>query len=267
MTVSLEIRDGSPWWLSPDIWVVPGPDPEGSPGLPLIGEPAYLWARVRNTGTSTASNATVRFYWANPNVGFTRATANVVGEATVTLGSGEQQDVLCLVPWVPANLGNGHVCVLAEAFHPNDPLPAQLDFDVVGDRHVGQRNLNLVVAQMGRFSIRFEMHNPSRKARAVALTVDHADPGTLGKLKGLDEESWSKICGGKITDLTLSDVAESRRCSGVTHAPGELLKLDPWHRRVVELCGVLDGAGALVHVRQTTGGRETGGLSILVLGS
>ena len=33
MTIQLEIRDGNPdWWLSPDIWVVPGADPAAPPG-------------------------------------------------------------------------------------------------------------------------------------------------------------------------------------------------------------------------------------------
>ena len=35
MAVELEIRDGDPWYLSPDVWTVPGNDPEGPPGLPI----------------------------------------------------------------------------------------------------------------------------------------------------------------------------------------------------------------------------------------
>lgn len=62
MAVELEIRDGDPWWLSPDVWVVPGIDPLGAPGMPIAGMPAYIWARVRNLGDTDVANAEVRYY-------------------------------------------------------------------------------------------------------------------------------------------------------------------------------------------------------------
>lgn len=40
------------WWVSSNIWVVPGADPNGPPGSPVAGLPAYLWARVSNTGNA-----------------------------------------------------------------------------------------------------------------------------------------------------------------------------------------------------------------------
>src|SRR5689334_1634761 len=101
MAVQLEIFDGNPWWLSPDIWVVPGDDPEGTPGSPIAGDNAYLWARVHNTGKDRVENATVRFFWADPSVGFDRNTANIIGTANVTLNGGQTSEVLCLTPWVP----------------------------------------------------------------------------------------------------------------------------------------------------------------------
>ena len=128
MAVELEIRDGTPWWASPDIWTVPD-EPEGLPGSPVAGQPCYLWARVRNRGDSAVQNATVRYYWANPNVGFDRTTATLVGTSFVSLAAGEMQDVLCLTPWIPVFVNGGHECVLAEAFHPAlDPLPDTSDF-------------------------------------------------------------------------------------------------------------------------------------------
>ncbi len=79
MAVQLEIQDGNPWWLSADIWTVPGSDPEGLAGTPIAGSTCFLWARVSNTGSSDVQNAVVRFYWANPSVGFDRNTANPIG--------------------------------------------------------------------------------------------------------------------------------------------------------------------------------------------
>src|SRR5690242_6133425 len=118
MSVQLEIRDGVPWYVSTDLWTVPG-DPEAAPGPPRSGEPCYLYARVRNGGKSPVTDAVVRFYWANPSVGFNRRTATSVGSAFVSLEPGETADVLCLTPWTPTFVNRGHVCILAEAFHPS----------------------------------------------------------------------------------------------------------------------------------------------------
>src|SRR6478609_3668838 len=137
MSVVLEIEDGNPYWyLSPDIWTVPGNDPEGAPGQPIVGTNCFLWARVHNTGSTAVQDATVRFYWANPSVGFDRSSASAIGFSFVSLEAGETQDVLCLTPWIPAYVNGGHECVLAEVFHDSDPLPAGLAFNVPTDRHV-----------------------------------------------------------------------------------------------------------------------------------
>src|SRR5690242_16805294 len=42
-SADLLIEDGTPnWWLSPDIWAVPGNDPNGTPGTPAGGDTAYV---------------------------------------------------------------------------------------------------------------------------------------------------------------------------------------------------------------------------------
>ena len=79
MSSILEIEDGSPWWLSPNVWTVPGDNPEGSPGIPEVGQITYLWTRVKNKGKYPIQDATVKYYWANPAVGFDRKSANYVG--------------------------------------------------------------------------------------------------------------------------------------------------------------------------------------------
>lgn len=88
MAIELEIEDGNPWYLSPNVWTA---DTDGNASLPVGGTPTNLWARVRNTGQSMVQNATVRFYWANPAVGISRATATPVGSSFVTLNGGETE--------------------------------------------------------------------------------------------------------------------------------------------------------------------------------
>lgn len=270
MSVELEIQDGSPWYLSTDIWTVPGSDPEGAPGMPIVGETCYLWARVHNNGTSAVNNAQVRFYWANPAVGFDRNTANLVGTSNVSLEADEVRDVLCLTPWVPEYVNDGHECVLAEAFHdPADPLPASPDFNVPTDRHVAQRNLDVVMAMRSMmFSASFSVCNSWRTDRAFRI---YAKPGRIEELKPLAEKfgrgELPLRAKGSVEDLGFvdqpcpdeADIARRKKpaiegfkvkgnvCSGLT------------------LVGKLKGEAALVHVVQEYEGKEVGGLSVLVL--
>lgn len=130
------------------MWVVPGSDPLGAPGQPLVGQRAFLWARVQNLGSTAVTNASVRFWWANPSSTMTRSTAQLVGTSGVALEPEEIKEVLCLSPWIPTGANGGHLCLFAEAFSPADPLPPHTDrtpFDPVGDRHLAQRNVNVLL--------------------------------------------------------------------------------------------------------------------------
>jgi hypothetical protein len=267
MAVSLHIQDGSPWWLSSNLWTVPGDDPEGATGAPIVGTPCFLWAHVENTGSTPVNDAQVRFYWADPSVGFDRTTANPVGVANVTLPAGMAADVLCLTPWIPTFVNDGHECILGEAFHQfADPLPGTPDFNVPTDRHVAQRNLSVVMAMQARmFHASFSVHNTMRKPRAMRI---YAKPGRLEELKPL-----LKPLG---RELDLSAKGELARFGFVESAcPSEAdfkrakqevnVDVPARSRRGLTLVGELKGDAALVHVIQEADGRQIGGLSVLVL--
>lgn len=269
MSVQLEIQDGSPWWLSPDIWTVPGNDPQGAPGMPIVGMPCYVWARVHNTGTDPVQNATVRYYWANPAVGFDRNTAHHIGTANVSLNAGETQDVLCLVPWMPVFVNNGHECVVAEAFHPDlDPLPASPDFNVPNDRHVAQRNLSVVMMamKMAHFSMSFQVCNPTRLVQRFRIS---AKPGQLEELRpllphlGIKPHGKGTIKNVGFVNTPCPDEDERRKpihvVEGIEVQPGACLGLS--------IVGELEGEAALLHVAQEAENEEipVGGLSLLVL--
>jgi len=268
MPVELEIPDGDPWYLSPNIWTVPGSDPEGPAGAPVEGDPCYLWARVTNNGNFLVQNATVRFYWANPSVGFDRTTANLVGTSFVTLSAGETQDVLCLTPWYPEYVNQGHECVLAEAFHPSDdPLPGTVQFNVPTDRHVAQRNLSVISSPDGAFMMAFSMHNPSRKAKRIKLKIRTQPLKTLHLLAV--QFNIKKYLGLKEGDLEDADLIDMP-CP----TPGELKKakkikgefeLEPGQRRGITLAGMVKGGPTLIHVEQWEGKCLTGGLAVLVV--
>jgi hypothetical protein len=148
LTVELVIRDGSPdWWESPDIWVVPGTNPDAIAGTPVVGQPAYLWATVRNEGNVDVSQVQVDFWIANPSLQIRKSTANHVGSAFADVAAASSQDVLCLVPWNVMLVNGGHECVVVEASSPLDPLnPPPTDPDILDAptyRHIAQRNLSV----------------------------------------------------------------------------------------------------------------------------
>jgi hypothetical protein len=269
MSVELEIPDGSPnWWASPNIWTVPGDDPGGAQGMPIVGEPCFLYARVTNNGSTAVQNAAVRFYWANPSVGFDRTTANHVGDANVSLDPGETQDVLCLVPWMPTFVNGGHECVLAEAFDSvSDPLPASPDFNVPTDRHVSQRNLSVVMAAKNMmFSLSFQVCNNQRTARTFQISTR---PGSIEELKELLPHlgrSFQQPGKGaiKLHGFVAKPCPEEE---DLRHAKQTVdrIEVKPNTCKGLSVAGKLEGEAALLHVVQMADGKEVGGLSVLVV--
>lgn len=268
MAIELEIPDGDPWYLSPNLWTVPGNDPEGPVGMPIAGRPCYVWARVTNRGRTSVTNATVRFYWANPAVGFDRTTATPIGISYVTLPAGETGDVLCLSPWVPEFVNDGHECILGEAFHPSlDPLPASNAFNVPTDRHVAQRNISIALAITGMFQVSFEAHNPGRKARRFRIV---ARQDKLARIGPLQPHFGSKFKlpdrEGKIGRLGFVDTP----CPGDDALKDAVdavddVEIGPGRRVGFTLIGEVEGGAALVHVEQLADDVAVGGLSVLVL--
>lgn len=269
MSINLEIRDGSPhWYLSPDIWVLGDPG-DTTESMPVAGIPCYLKARVRNNGSSPANNATVNFYWGNPAVGVSRATATFIGQSFVSLAAGASDDVLCLVPWIPQFLNEGHECILAEAFHPDDPLATGTDFHVPTDRHVAQRNLSVIQTQNNMFHLNFELHNGTRKEQTFVATIEQVSaekalkhfPAFLKQLKGKKE--------GKISATHFSN----SRCPEPGKQPGQHQeKCEPatiagFGTRQLAVTGKLEGDFAFVTIARYNGSQQTGGLGILILNS
>lgn len=182
MSTVLEIRDGDPhWWNSPDIWVVPGTDPNGSPGQPIAGESAFLWGRVRNTEDQTASGARVDFYWSNPATGVLRNNSTLVGSAFVDLNPGDTKEVLCVIPWIPEIVNNGHECVVAEVIHSSDPLPTPLpdEFDPPIYHQIAQKNLTVLAMKKSMMVMAVQVAAPIRKKKLLLVTTEFG--GTLDK--------------------------------------------------------------------------------------
>jgi hypothetical protein len=268
MSVLLEIPDGNPWYLSPNIWTVPGDDPTAAPGIPVAGENCYVYARVTNNGTDPVTDATVNFYWANPSVGFDRSTANFIGQSYVSLDPSETEDVLCLQPWSVILENGGHECVLAEAFKDGvDPLPAGLAFNVPTDRHVAQRNFSILTTMSAMFSFSFEIHNAQRLDRSFNISVTEGKPDSIEKLKPtLGKGLELPLKPGKVLELGFVD----KTCPtehDLSGASKELtnIPVKPFGKVRRTVVGRLEGQSALLQVTQKSGDVVVGGLSFLVV--
>ncbi len=193
MSAHLLIHDGAApyWWTSPDIWVVPGNDPNGAPGAPIAGQNAYLWARVANVGNLAAKGARIDFYWANPAAQVAVGVATAIGSAFVDLDPGQSQDVLCLVPWVPVVVNGGHECVLAVA-HAGadssplpDPLPNGYVFDPPAHDQIAQLNLSVLAAAKTMAPMALTVSAVGRRDKQALLRVrlgGEVDQRTLANL-------------------------------------------------------------------------------------
>lgn len=270
MSVQLSIDDGSPWWyLSPDIWVVPGTDPNGAPGTPVAGQSAYLWARVHNTGDTDAANVRVDYYWADPTMQVARSTAHFVGSAFATVPAGATREALCLVPWVPTIVNGGHECLVATATHPADPLPNPLPdaFDPPTYRQVAQKNLTVLAMSMKTMSVALTLSGLPRVDKNVLVVAEIGGELHRDTLAGLGLTKHKPVRGKVEAGLSLE-----RGCVGDDKAVGERqLELEVPRGTAGGLNLTVRDAGLtpheyeLVHVVERAGDRVLGGFVLAVV--
>jgi hypothetical protein len=273
MAVELRINDGNPWYLSPDIWTVPSDDPNDPPGQPYANVSAYVWALVRNTGTTPVSNATVRYYWANPSVAINDNNSNLIGTSAVSLAAGESKAVLCVTPWLPQWVNDGHECLIAEAFAPSDPLPprtAATPYDVPGWRQMAQKNLTIGGMGMGMgFYMHSFMAGNFGQGRAIRLVARRAP---LELLKPLLANLGLKTLPTEAEGLKEFGL-QPYRCGDTVNnrnKPELKLELPPRTEQGVALTvrlpkEVMPGSGALFLIEQYTEDKITGGVGLLLL--
>jgi hypothetical protein len=145
------LAGGSVFWESPDVWT------EGSHGInqPVVGEPTRVFARISNLGLQDATGVTVKFWWANPSLAISDQTAHLIGTGYTSILSNNTLVFACPTSWVPVLENSGHECLFAQAYVPYfDPMSDP--FAPPTDRHVGQKNENLVLVPAAR-SFEFEL--------------------------------------------------------------------------------------------------------------
>lgn len=271
MPAHLLINDGMPWWLSPDIWVVPGSDPNGAPGSPVAGHNAYLWARVSNTGSSAALGARIDFYWANPSAQMVVGVATRIGSAYADLAPGATQEVLCLTPWRPVIVNSGHECVVAVVHSPADaaplpdPLPNGFPFEPPLHDQVAQLNLSVLEASALGMPLILYINAIGRAGKKVSVAVEFGD--------ALDERVLQHYGLRGLRPAERRHVQASldleARCGPPQGAQRIELELERGVTRALYLNlaarALPAGSYQLVHVVERSEGKLLGGVSYLVV--
>jgi hypothetical protein len=161
------IPDNTVFWVSPDIWVESS-DPLGNA---VLGQHNVVHARVFNLGKAQSSPTRVDFYWGDAAVGLGPGQMNFIGSDTVVVPFHQSKDVR--VKWVP--ISTGHECLMVNTTCDINDAIAQ-PFQPTLDRHVGQRNINVVQAGAGKpvkFLVGVNNLAPMMATLTVAARLEH----------------------------------------------------------------------------------------------
>jgi hypothetical protein len=121
------------------------------------GQPSLVFTNISNLGMEDANNVGVQYWWANPSIAISEATATLINDPainpayaqTVSIPAMNVMQFQCPVNWTPIVENGGHECLIVQVnlpvFDPlTDPMQPSLD------RHVGQKNEQLVLLKQGQ---------------------------------------------------------------------------------------------------------------------
>lgn len=152
-------------WESPDI-LVDAP-PYGSVDVnPVFGQVNRVWAVVHNRSNAGIPKMRVRYYWADPHVGFApsnwklipaaRGHPNPTRSFSVPANSSVQAPYVQWVPKpVPGVAHPAHQCLLAIAYVNDDPKdssnpdPLVYPFIIQWENNIAARNMHIVALRRG----------------------------------------------------------------------------------------------------------------------
>jgi len=287
------LAPGTVFWESPDVRV------QSSAGInqPVPNEDNTVFARISNYGQQNASGVMVKFWWADPSMAITESSANPIGTAFVDVPAGWTVNVQCPTPWVPTVVNGGHECLIVEAFIPSfDPLTAPMD--PMDDRHVGQKNEQLILLKKGEsFITRVKAINITDKARELRFDVQHLHQTEMHPLLALRTANLPSIITPSPANLQVGlgfkdepstfiepavlfverlllrglKVIEGWLESALEHShASHTADFEPWESRTLEISGKVPndaeaGQTFLFRATQRIGNMVTGGYTVHVL--
>jgi hypothetical protein len=195
------------FWVSPDIWVESS-DPLGNP---VLGQQNIVHARVFNLGKAQSSPTRVDFYWGDASLGLGPGHMNFIASDTVVVPYHRSKDVR--VKWVP--ISTGHECLIVNTTCDINDVIAQ-PLQPTLDRHVGQRNVNVVQAGPGKlvpFLVGLNNLAPMMATITVAARLEHLAVSRKASATMSHRDIVSHVANyvrGEHTDI-VRDVADESR--------------------------------------------------------
>jgi hypothetical protein len=288
------LPNGTVFWESPDIFVVPNQPAAGAPAVPAslggmaqAGAPNSLYAHVWNLGRGPAFDVRVEFYWFNPSLGIEEADANLIGFTYVTLGNRNSPTshtlVRCPVDWIPTFVNNGHECLVVRAFSPiSDPLGANA-WNSAQNRHVGQRNIAVLSgaqAQLEPLILHVAPGHSEHAAQILTVTPDPHQVPWMQLLTGKRDPVFKPSAASPLIGLTTPTVAldpGARRPNLAALSPEALAQVispqhsfqrltDPMEVQLVARAARMTADTAhVVRVQQLHDGQMVGGYTTILL--
>jgi hypothetical protein len=166
---SRPLSPGTVCWLSPDVELFDSNGTRITTTDVSVNSRYTVQVTVRNDGDHDCNSCMVDLFLDDPSIGFNVASSELIGSQTVSV-SGHSSQVVSF-PFEATPLRAGHRCLFARAYSlmTNDYPADWINFNVMGDRHVGQQNLNIV--QQGT-AIGFRFGLGGRKGKgSVDITI------------------------------------------------------------------------------------------------
>jgi len=211
--------------------------------------------------------------------------------------SGWSVVVQCPTPWVPIEENGGHECLIAEAYIPVfDPLTSPMD--PMDDRHVGQKNEQLVLLAPGAsFHSRIHAINVLGLSQALTIEVQPLRLPTIHPLIARRARMFpvqlhppsavlplsfrlsdapavytgpSTLFAGRLLTLARQEVAGTAAAGGAPVQIAHTVHLEPWESRKIEISGHVPENARVGHtyafrVVQRVGPMVTGGYTVNVV--
>ncbi len=179
-------------WNTTTIWNRIAPDGGAAHEPPVLGQPNYVYVKIRNRGTQTANNIVVRGFHSEPGAGLLwpdelqpMTTPQLPGGSLP--GGDVAETVVGPFTWTPVINAYGHDCLIMIVTADGDPSNADTFTGGGGpvipewrlvphDNNVAQRNVYPVPALSGGLEAAldgawFKVGNPTLKAAAMTLEV------------------------------------------------------------------------------------------------
>jgi hypothetical protein len=216
-------------WHNTSMW-----NRNAADGLPghqdaIQGQNNYMYVKVKNRGTATANNVSVKAFHTLPGAGLVwpldfTAMSPAVGLNVASIGPNHTQEVIVgPFEWTPNINAYGHDCVLMIASAPGDP--SNIDNFTVGetieewrlvpnDNNIGQRNVNVVPGEGRRetlmawlhqrvFWVRNSMRRRARMEVKVSLPPVMAKAGWQMRFEGLGADNSFMLAAGEKRKLVI----------------------------------------------------------------